>query len=1324
MLYGTGELKVFFDTQEYNRLCFPVCVESFTFEAKTQTQPVKYLGEDGVIRTRDVLISQEEYVITLTIKDIDFNTIQLGLSELSLLTSANRFRRAFTVCPLTSSTLVDSRIITPDTFVFNLTDSTIMVKVDDAGSITKKDQYAVDSTTNTIEFHPDQVGTTLEILALSAGVSLGTVGDTNNFLLLGDPTFEGKFITTSGDGPYILSIPNMERIKGPELTSDGTATTIQYRAVKGSDSSSERKPFRIFAEAGFALGTDTLEVELFFANVPSEYEPESVLLLAGFVNIINNPDAVLIEDLSYQITFDLAEPGTEVQTFNTDSNGVFSVIYDVDSNLAFPEAGFLTVELLDTGDIVFQQAVSAKEPVLPEFTANLTGGDFEFSQIDVTGTGDPGDTVTLNTSNLGGLFDGATTVVETDGTWFFTGFLPASVTNGTAYTITAQHPGFANIILNGSVQVRNFAPTLTFVDQYKAGLNTTLEGDEEFRANQEYNLVIESPDLVFYDENGISSNNGTLPWTFVIPTSEQGKALTWTFTEISTTNTVVLNNTAPQFDIDMVLTVDTGQGDVVAGKDPITGTIALSQGHDVTIDIRNISDGLSYGNQFLQNSVNTATPQPWSIILSVNAPSGNYEVIATSAIHNTSTISPIPGTAATIQEGLEVNISEGLIYPGRLITFSGTGPAGATIDLDVFSTPYSTTAGNPDKLWSIDVLVSTGQALGPYTATVTTPALPSEVRTVDFDVEVEPLQLTSGCSGLLFSGAENPPMFNYTGKLNPDKDVTLTFTGLGGLLPVIITPDDDGIWEYSLSIPWQPSGGYSVTFTAPGETTIVCSDVQEGDIVLNPSINQFLQGDTGNSILLRGPDNTVLNVVVTGPLEKTESLLTDGSGFATLNLDDVPLLTPTPDSGTITVSTATATNSKVKPYTIEPRVPITIQVLNTPNTGTGLDVVFTNSTYPVQGNIPENGIYSFTSIGSTESFTLLSVVSDFYTASLLTSDVPGTAEITVATVFQPSESKTLIVSPPISFDVPSSMIINNLYDIKIFSEEGELVQVEITGSVDGIIHVETGLVPPGGEFLYVFDTTGLTEGQTISFIISNEHFSFLPQERILQGFSTGLPDSIIMDVQGVSSDKLVFPALQVRNLTTGLDNSPINEAGKLVDVSSDVLLTWTEPLFDDFLEAYLIESYTPGTSWTLLSLQTNQSIILTDPDLGYRINAIHEGQHNGGYQYVVLGDGLFAKTVSSFDVQGLSSSKAVVIPEGDTFYTFTTVRPEDEDPIQKFEVQGIASDTPPNIPEASLFFTFTTVRPEDEDPIQKFEVQGITSDTPLVIPEGTPFFTI
>lgn len=238
---------------------FTVCASSFEFSSEVQTAQANYKGPSGVVQVSDASITRERYVIRLVIEDTDYNYLQLALGELSLLFNDNVDQELITVCPLTSTTYFDTRIVAATstrTFAYNRSDRQIMKRVD--ASPTTINQYFVDPTINTIEFHPGDVGKIIDILITESPFSTGCLGAFPNTGELFRFGFTGKFFGIHDGGVYRLEIPEMRRISGPTLNfgSNPATVTLEYVAVCGETEQSSRKPFRLYNSEIFVTTND------------------------------------------------------------------------------------------------------------------------------------------------------------------------------------------------------------------------------------------------------------------------------------------------------------------------------------------------------------------------------------------------------------------------------------------------------------------------------------------------------------------------------------------------------------------------------------------------------------------------------------------------------------------------------------------------------------------------------------------------------------------------------------------------------------------------------------------------------------------------------------------------------------------------------------------------------------------------------------------------------------------------------------------------------------------------------------------------------------
>lgn len=1054
---------------------------------------------------------------------------------------------------------------------------------------------------------------------------------------------------------------------------------------------------------------NSLQGTIQFANVPTEYVSGSQIILAGQLTVTSNPDNIPIDSIALTSVFDFATPGTETINFTTESDGTFSVEYEVDPALSFPQNGFLRVTFDDGGELAFEQAITVQAPVIPGFSAAISGGESEFSNISIGGDAPPGATVTLSSTNLGDLWNGSVVIANLSGEWSLSDVVPNSVVFGTNYTVTASTSGFSDIIIPGGITSNKiFDPQLIYGGNfYVTGLEVILNNNETVRSNQDITVLAVTNTTTIVNTTVTSDDGGTFSLPFTIPISEEGKTITWTFTEVISGNIVILMDTAPAFNPNITLQLDNGQGILISGQDSLTGQVEVSEGYTVQIQLK---DGL--GNEAgvisLQN-VNGLT----AFIVPINPgiSPGNFSIEATSDNHITEIIDPIPPTVTPeIKESIDVDVSSGLIYPGRQITFSGTGPGNQPLTLNVFGSNFNTTVGN-DQTWSIDVTVNGSQALGPYIATATSDGT---IATVNLNVDTSTLTLNGCTIGATYFTNASGNFASFSGELLPNKTLTIDWTGIP-LSQTLVTPDEDGFWELEVNVPWTPRGTWSANFSAPGEATLMCSGDHEPDLRFTPEQIALLQGDTGNSVQIRGKANFNYSYIIDGPLPSSGTVFTNSLGFATIPISDVPTFIEVVDSGLITVDGSSVS------YTLRPKVEISIEISN-PSTfdSGGRSVLFTEGIYTVRGSIPENGVYSLSAIGSSQGFTLESVSNETYTATLETNDQPGSTEITVATIFQDPEMETFVVSPPISFDIPDSFIVDSLYDFIITTDPDELVEIEITGDTDGQIDLITTSVGPTGILTYVFDTTGLTEGQEITIRIRNEYFRFPDQTRQLGGFGSGVPEPLPVSVFQYSVAPR-FPEHEVTNVSFSIDNSLVNEAGFPDDLVSNFIIAWGNPSDIENLSEYQVEEYT--TTWAVvLNTPNNSYMPSSSENIGVRITAIYEGFYTSSPVYSPDFGGVFlAKSFYTTSVFSYSKTDPITTPEEPSFFSIITTQNEEDSLFTSTYPYAIIEDV--TTPEEALFFSQLTIRNTDEDSLSS-SVYSFSKTEDITTPEEAPFFTI
>lgn len=825
---------------------------------------------------------------------------------------------------------------------------------------------------------------------------------------------------------------------------------------------------------------------------------------------------------------------------------------------------------------------------------------------------------------------------------------------------------------------------------YITGLPIQLVNTQKVRANKDVRVRAATNFSTIVDTIVTSDTSGSFVLPFTIPTSEQNRLITWTFTELETSNVVVRTSTTPRFDKNIILTVDSVSGSLVAGQDSVTGTVLVSQGYGVTLNLINeLNQNIGSVSISDQQGVSNFSIQIEEQIV----PTSTYMIKAIADIHDVKQISFV----ATILEAVTIENVSGLIYPGRVFNVSGLGPANGTINLNLFG--IDTLVNVPsNQQWSVSVTAP--PTLGSYLAVATG----SNGVQSSKQIEVETVSLTLDFCNTGVSLTNTAGNFaSFSGRLLPSKLLTVTFTGLD-ISSVSVVPNADGEWELEVSQSWLSPGSWSATFSAPGETPILCSGTHAPALRFIPEELTLKQGDTNNSVQIRGLPSSTYNYLVSGILSSSGSITTNSFGFATINLPDVPLLANTVSGGLITIDSSSAS------YEVNPRVPITINVSNPSALINDTTVLFTNSNFNVVGAIPTNGIYSLSGIGSLQSFSLTNANLDMYTALLQTTE-PGELELTVATVFQPSVKASYIVSEPISFNIPTAMVGGVTYPITITSVPGELVQLEISGDADGDIVFIVGEIPLSGTYTYNFDTSQLSTGQILYFTISNLYFSFEPQERTLAGLNNLEPpfDLAINTYTGAR-----FPSIEPQNVVEIIDSQPINEAG--TPYQSGLVSRWSPPLNTTNFLYYYVEQYTPALGWQFIEITSNNSVEYSP----VRVTAIYESNTISAPVYSSSSGGLQAKSAQSLKLNTINSATVIDVPEAGTLYT-AIVPNSQEDPIT-LTLNTYNNSDVIIVPEALPFYSALLTNFQEDT--QALGLFTFNSATTVIILENSPFFTV
>lgn len=258
----------------------PPCYALFTMTSTSEVSNLEYSNLLGVNQALTSKLVKEAFFVELTFEEVDWNVLQLAMGELAAKTDDVPFYEELTLSPLTSTTVNDSRIdntLTDSVAAYNATDRNFMIQATAASEV-DNNIYFVDGPGQNLIFSADNLGDIIEVKVPVLKDDIACIGGFSDRGEFYDISFQGSFLTTAGDGPYTINIPNLRRVSAPTLTAAGetVVASINFQAVSGDLEDYERKPFRIYSSTSF------IPIAEFYIQLEDEgliqYEDEGAVL--------------------------------------------------------------------------------------------------------------------------------------------------------------------------------------------------------------------------------------------------------------------------------------------------------------------------------------------------------------------------------------------------------------------------------------------------------------------------------------------------------------------------------------------------------------------------------------------------------------------------------------------------------------------------------------------------------------------------------------------------------------------------------------------------------------------------------------------------------------------------------------------------------------------------------------------------------------------------------------------------------------------------------------------------------------------------------------
>jgi hypothetical protein len=437
--------------------------------------------------------------------------------------------------------------------------------------------------------------------------------------------------------------------------------------------------------------------------------------------------------------------------------------------------------------------------------------------LDVSGTGEPGDTVTVHVGT-----ETQTTTIRDDGTWSVTFPETDLPDDGTYETVVDfDHTDGTHTELDGptfiidmtppEVEVTDGAKSTSDVEnaaEYADGV--TIAGEGEVGAS----IVVKVGE---HTQTTTVGSDGT--WSVTFPTSqiEPGEyeiPFTVTATDAvgndTVLNDVLVIDTVPHpIAVNPVTADNTVNGAEAAAGFQITGTSTAGASLSVTIQgvTRVVTVG-SDGAWSVSYAPGSLTPGEYDATISATTTDAAGNSSTTSHTFRVDTMTTVAFAPMPVATDDIVNATEA----AGGVTMTGSAQPGATVQVAWNGATLPATVA-ADGSWSV-TFPSTGIASGTYSTTATVTATDAAgntataTRSVMVDTETQ-VSVNPGQSGGddIVSGSERTSGLSLTGHAEPGATVRVTFEGVTRT----VTADGSGNWTAGYSSGEYRAGTYTST---------------------------------------------------------------------------------------------------------------------------------------------------------------------------------------------------------------------------------------------------------------------------------------------------------------------------------------------------------------------------------------------------------------------------------------------------------------------------------------------------------------------------------
>lgn len=227
----------------------PACIASFTLTPEEKVVDAKCL-EDGIIQIAASAITERTWKMTLEMQYQDWTSLQLSFDEIAQELASVSLPTRKTAVIDTNGEIADADVTTgnADSFLAYLYQGAgskpVFLKVV-TGAPAAADEVQYDATNNQLVFQTGLAGRRVSYVINKTYANIEAIGVADEYDRFGSLQFTGIVAGTTFNRGMQIVVPNMTRIKSPELKINGdlASLNVEYRLATPAGA---RAPFKLY----------------------------------------------------------------------------------------------------------------------------------------------------------------------------------------------------------------------------------------------------------------------------------------------------------------------------------------------------------------------------------------------------------------------------------------------------------------------------------------------------------------------------------------------------------------------------------------------------------------------------------------------------------------------------------------------------------------------------------------------------------------------------------------------------------------------------------------------------------------------------------------------------------------------------------------------------------------------------------------------------------------------------------------------------------------------------------------------------------------------